>query len=34
MQHQQLDIFKLPPHFRGKPGWYVQLWWIVEALLF
>ena len=31
---QQLNTFQLPPHFRGKPGWYTQLWWIVEALLF
>ncbi len=31
---QQLDQFKLPPDFRGRPGWYVQLWWIVEAVLF
>src|SRR4051794_21734933 len=31
---QQLNIFKLPPNFRGKPGWYVQLWWIVEAVMF
>jgi putative colanic acid biosynthesis acetyltransferase WcaF len=34
MQLQNLEKFKLPPNFRGKPGWYVQLWWIVEALLF
>jgi putative colanic acid biosynthesis acetyltransferase WcaF len=31
---QNLKEFKLPPGFRGKPGWYVQLWWIVEACLF
>ena len=24
----------MPANFRGKPGWYVQLWWIVQALLF
>jgi len=24
----------MPPDFRGRPGWYVQLWWIVESLLF
>lgn len=34
MQLQNLDDFRLPPDFRGRPGWYVQLWWIVEALLF
>ena len=34
MMHQQLNTFTLPPDFRGKPGWFVQLWWIVQALLF
>lgn len=34
MTAQQLHTFTLPPHFRGKPGWYTQLWWIVEALFF
>ena len=24
----------MPPDFRGKPGWYIQLWWLVQALLF
>ena len=24
----------MPPGFRGKPGWYIQLWWLVQALLF
>lgn len=24
----------MPPGFRGRPGWYVQLWWVVEATLF
>ncbi|PPK87524.1 putative colanic acid biosynthesis acetyltransferase WcaF [Neolewinella xylanilytica] len=33
-QYQNLEIFRLPDDFRGRPGWYVQLWWIVEALLF
>ena len=32
--YQRLDTFANPPGFRGRPGWYVQLWWIVEALLF
>ncbi|WP_020595944.1 putative colanic acid biosynthesis acetyltransferase [Spirosoma panaciterrae] len=32
--YQQIDNFKLPPGFRGRPGWYVQLWWIVESLFF
>lgn len=30
----QLDKFQLPPSFRGKPKWVVQLWWIVYALFF
>jgi putative colanic acid biosynthesis acetyltransferase WcaF len=24
----------MPSDFRGKPGWFVQLWWIVQALFF
>lgn len=32
--YQNLNLFSLPPGFRGKPGWYVQLWWLVQALLF
>jgi|SRR5436190_11365 len=31
---QQLDQFKTPQNFRGRPAWYVQIWWIVEAVLF
>ena len=31
---QRLDQFRLPPGFRGRPGWFVQLWWIVQATLF
>ena len=34
MSYQQLNTFKLPYNFRGKPGWYTQLWWIIEALFF
>ncbi|MCE7071013.1 putative colanic acid biosynthesis acetyltransferase [Dyadobacter sp. CY327] len=34
MQLQNLNEFKMPPAFRGRPGWYVQLWWIVEAIFF
>ena len=34
MRHQNLINFKLPEGFRGKPGWYVQLWWIVQSLFF
>jgi putative colanic acid biosynthesis acetyltransferase WcaF len=32
--YQNLREFKLPENFRGRQGWYVQLWWIVQALLF
>lgn len=31
---QDLSRFRLPPGFRGRPGWYVQLWWLVQATLF
>jgi len=31
---QDLSTFDMPANFRGRPGWYVQLWWIVDALLF
>lgn len=34
MSYQQLDQFKLPPGFRGRPAWFVQLWWLVQASLF
>lgn len=34
MTTQNLASFSLPKNFRGRAGWYVQLWWIVEALLF
>jgi putative colanic acid biosynthesis acetyltransferase WcaF len=33
-QYQDLSSFRMPPGFRGRPAWYVQLWWIVDALLF
>ena len=32
--YQDLSRFRLPPHFRGKPAWLVQLWWLVQAVLF
>lgn len=32
--HQDLSKFTLPKNFRGKPGWYVQLWWIIQVTLF
>lgn len=32
--YQDLSRFSMPADFRGKPGWYVQLWWLVQALFF
>ncbi len=31
---QDLSASKAPPGFRGRPAWFVQLWWIVQSLLF
>ena len=31
---QDLSTFEMPANFRGRPGWFVQLWWIADALLF
>jgi len=31
---QDLSKPKVPPGFRGRPAWFVQIWWIVQALLF
>lgn len=31
---QDLSRFRMPAGFRGRPGWYVQLWWAVQATLF
>lgn len=31
--YQRLDLFRLPAGFRGRPAFYVQLWWIVQALI-
>jgi putative colanic acid biosynthesis acetyltransferase WcaF len=31
---QQLNKFILPKNFRGKNAFIVQLWWLVEAILF
>jgi putative colanic acid biosynthesis acetyltransferase WcaF len=28
---QDLKMFCLPEGFRGRPAWFVQLWWIVQA---
>lgn len=32
--YQKLDLFQVPADFRGRPGWYVQLWWLVQSCLF
>jgi len=29
---QNLKNFRLPPGFRGKAAWKVQLWWLVQAI--
>lgn len=34
MAWQNLALFRLPDGFRGKSGWYVQVWWLVQATLF
>ena len=34
IEYQRLDQFKLPPNFRGKSAFHVQLWWLVQATLF
>lgn len=31
---QNLNLFRLPDGFRGRPAWLVQFWWLVEATLF
>ena len=31
---QDLKTFRLPPKFRGRSGFVVQLWWLVQATLF
>ena len=34
MRYQNLAEFSLPPGFRGRPAWLVQIWWMVELFLF
>jgi putative colanic acid biosynthesis acetyltransferase WcaF len=31
---QDLSQFSLPAGFRGRPGWFVQVWWLVQSTLF
>ena len=33
-EFQDLSRFVLPPGFRGRPAWLVQLWWAVQTFLF
>lgn len=33
-RYQDLSRFAMPPGFRGRPAWVVQLWWLVQSLLF
>ena len=34
MMVQDLQSFRLPDNFRGRPAWIVQLWWLVQATFF
>ena len=34
MNFQNLETFKLPPNFRGRNAFTVQLWWLVQSVLF
>ena len=31
---QDLALFRLPEGFRGRPSWFVQLWWLVQSTIF
>jgi len=33
-RYQNLKAFRLPPGFRGRNPFFVQIWWIVQAILF
>lgn len=33
-RYQDLSAFKMPPHFRGRSPWVVQIWWIVQDTIF
>ena len=33
-RYQDLRSFRVPEGFRGRPEWYVQLWWLVQWFLF
>jgi putative colanic acid biosynthesis acetyltransferase WcaF len=32
--YQRLDTFILPKNSRGRPAWFVQLWWLVQSTIF
>ena len=34
MIYQELNKFKLPENFRGRGAFTVQIWWIIQAILF
>jgi putative colanic acid biosynthesis acetyltransferase WcaF len=34
LHYQDLRRFRLPEQFRGRPAWFVQMWWLVQAVLF
>ena len=34
MVYQDLNSFKLPSNFRGRNAFTVQLWWLVQSVLF
>lgn len=34
MQYQNLEKFTMPANFRGRNGIVVQLWWVIDAILF
>lgn len=33
-RYQDLSLYRNPINFRGRPTWFVQLWWLVQASLF
>ena len=34
MHLQNLETFRLPENFRGRPAWVVQIWWLVQSTFF
>lgn len=31
---QDLNLFRVPQGFRGRPAWFVQLWWVIQSTVF